>query len=219
MNALSHSRHIALLLACLTLVSACASEPMLAKSASFEVEPDRGNRLLIRSGDVTISVDDPADMRKSVEEILSNAKGFVEHSTTDESTVWLTCRVPAKSLDATMEEIAKLGRLVRRSVSSSDVTDQHADLSARLAISRQLRDRMRDLLERATEIKDLLAIEKELARVQSEIEMMEGQLERLDSQIALSSLSVSIEQERILGPLGFVGYWTGWAFSKLFIIR
>jgi hypothetical protein len=191
----------------------------MAESANFAVAREAESRLLIRSGEITLSVADPEEMIRTVERILSTAHGFVEHSTADESSIWINCRVPADSLDATMEEIEKLGRLVHRSVSASDVTDQHADLLARLEISRQLRDRMRDLLERATEIQDLLAIERELARVQSEIERMEGELERLDSQIALSSLSVTLEQERILGPLGFVGYWTGWALSKLFVIR
>ena len=41
----------------------------------------------------------------------------------------------------------------------------------------------------------------------------------LDSQIELSSLSVYLEQKTILGPLGFAGYWAGWALSKLFVIR
>jgi hypothetical protein len=203
----------------LLAMCSCASSQLVAKNSEMVRARHAENRLLVRTGDVTISVDDPKQALPIVRKLVSDAGGFVERSTADQTATWMTCRVPADSLDSMMDDIENLGESVRRSVSASDVTDQHSDLSARLETSLQLRLRMRALLDRATDVEDLLAIEKELARVQSEIEGMQARLERLNSQIQLSSLSVRLEQRQILGPLGFVGYWTGWALSKLFVIR
>jgi hypothetical protein len=209
-----------------SILAGCSSAPtnsIAFAAADMEMSRARANesppRLLIRTGEITISVEDPVLTQAEVETVIQSVEGYVEHSRSDEKSVWITCRVPAEKLAKTIDEVGQLGQPVSRSTSASDVTNQHADLKARLATSRQLRTRMRDLLERATLIKDLLAIEKALARVQSEIESMETQLEGLDSRIALSSLEIRIQQEQVLGPLGLVGYWTGWAISKLFVIQ
>ena len=205
-------------IALVLLLSSCAGQ--LNKSAEHSLAQGQADkRLLIRTGYVSVSVEQPGESLFAVQDLVRAADGYVERSTTTDTSVSVTCRVPSASLDHTIDQISALGKLVRRSVSTNDVTDQHADISSRLDTSRQLRTRMRELLDRATDVQDLLAIESELARVQAEIESMEAQLERLNSQIELSSLSVTLEQKRVFGPLGFVGYWTGWALSKLFVIR
>ena len=65
----------------------------------------------------------------------------------------------------------------------------------------------------------MLAIEKELNRLQSEIETMQAQVDRLESQVKSSTLSIHLRRERILGPLGYLGYGLWWTLSKLFVIR
>ncbi len=199
-------------------LSACTSSPA-TKTADFARVSREPDRLLIRTGEIVLAVSDPAETISEVETIVADSKGYVEQSTTEEMNVWLTSRIPAASLDEVMDEISELGRVVRRSASATDVTDHRTDLAARLANSRELRNRMRSLLDRADTVQDLVAIEKELARLQSEIETMEAQISRLDSQIDLSSLSIQIQQERVLGPVGLIGYWSWWAISKLFVIR
>ena len=138
---------------------------------------------------------------------------------TKESSVWLTCRVPATRLDQIMDSIASLGKEERRSVSATDVTEQYADLETRLRNDLALRERLRQLLNRARGVEDVLAIEKELNRIQSEIETMQARFDHLKSDVELSTLSVTLERKRILGPLGYVGYGLWWTLSKLFVIR
>jgi hypothetical protein len=181
---------------------------------------DRVARKLIRSGQITISLADLEGATDAVERIVTEAGGYVEQShVAEESRARLQCRVPAARLEATMDAIGALGDERYRSVSAEDVTEEYADLEAHLRNDRALRDRLRKLLDHATKVEDVLAIEKELNRVQSGIEAMEGRLERLASQVELSALSVTLERERILGPLGYVGYGLWWAISKLFVIR
>ena len=155
-----------------------------------------------------------------VEHLVKQAGGFVERSTTTkDSNVWLHCRVPASQLDQTMDAIAALGDEEHRSVSAADVTEQYSDLEARLRNNLALRKRLQQLLSRATDVEDVLAIEKELNRIQSEIETMQARFDRLKSEVELSALSVTLQRKRILGPLGYAGYGLWWALSKLFVIR
>jgi hypothetical protein len=65
----------------------------------------------------------------------------------------------------------------------------------------------------------VIAVERELARVQSEIESLEARLAVLNTSVARSDLTVSMEQRRVLGPLGVVAVGIGKVFGKLFVWR
>ena len=104
-------------------------------------------------------------------------------------------------------------------MSAADVTEQYTDLETRLRNNLALRDRLQQLLQRAKDVEDVLAIEKELNRIQSEIETMQAQFDRLKSEVELSALSINLQRKRVLGPLGYIGYGFWWGFSKLFVIR
>ena len=82
-----------------------------------------------------------------------------------------------------------------------------------------LRDRLKQLLDKASAVKDVLAIETELNRVQADIDSMEGRIRALKGQVDYATVSLSLEREPILGPLGYVckGLW--WGIEKLFVIR
>lgn len=167
-----------------------------------------------------MSVREPEDVLPAASRIVREAGGYVEESATRrDANVWLVGRVPAQRLEAVMDSIAALGDEQRRSVSTRDVTEETSDLETRIRNAAALRDRLRQLLARARDVEDVLAIEKELARVQSEVESMQARLERLESQVELSALSVTLQRERVLGPLGYVGYGLWWVVSKLFVIR
>ena len=181
--------------------------------------PDSSERLLLRTASLRLEVSEPEPTAAAVVRLVESVGGYVENSNANERRVWMRVRLPARDLDAVMAEAASLGEAKHRSVEASDVTDQVADLEARLRSDRALRERLVKLLERAESVEDVLAIEKELGRLQSKIETMESRLERLRKDVAMSTLTVEIEQTRILGPLGVLGEGMVWALSKLFVIR
>jgi hypothetical protein len=176
-------------------------------------------RKLVRTGDLVVSVGSPEEASSKVERIVEEVGGHVERSTATQDAVWLECRVPAPQLDQVMNAIGRLGDEERRSVSTADVTEQYSDLETRLRNNVALRDRLQQLLQRASNVEDVLAIEKELNRIQSDVETMQARFDRLKSEVELSALSVHLERRTILGPLGYVGYGLWWVVSKLFVIR
>lgn len=179
----------------------------------------RSHRRIVRTGELAVSVDSPERSLPEVQRLVEQAGGLVEGSTAEESRIRLHCRVPAADLDRIMDAVAALGDEDRRSVSAADVTEQYVDLETRLRNDLALRDRLQQLLARAADVEDVLAIEKELNRIQSEIETRQGQLDRLELDVEMSALSITLQRERILGPLGYVGWGLWWAVSKLFVIR
>ena len=104
-------------------------------------------------------------------------------------------------------------------LAGADVTDQYADLEARLHSSIALRDRLQQLLTRAGTLDDVLKLEKEIARLQSDIDALQARIDQLKSRTELASLAVSLEHKHVLGPVAVVGRGFVRLASKLFVIR
>ncbi|MCR2811605.1 DUF4349 domain-containing protein [Microbacterium sp. zg.Y1090] len=130
------------------------------------------------------------------------------------SDTWITVRVPAAELTATMEGLDELGEVTASRVSRQDVTTEAVDLRARVASAEASVERLTALLTESGSLADLIAAEDALAERQAELESLRGQLEYLDAQVSLSSLTVSIvtPAERVeADPAGFTdGVLAGW---------
>ena len=77
-------------------------------------------------------------------------------------------------------------------MNAQDVSEQFIDLEARLTSAQREEESLRALLDRATNVSDILSIERELNRVRGEIERMQGQLNALERRVALSTSNLSL---------------------------
>lgn len=201
-----------------TLVLACGGRPTLQEPAP--TAPSSVDRMTARTGEQVVTVDSTVEVGRSVERMMTVAGGYIERSSANkDGDVRIQGRVPALQLDSFMDRIAALGDERRRYLTGSDVTDQYADLEARLRSKVALRDRRQQLLARATTLDEVLGLEKQIARLQSEIDALQARLDRLRSEAALASLAVTLEHERVLGPLAWAGRGLFRLVSKLFVIR
>lgn len=177
------------------------------------------DRQIVRNGRMTLEVQRLDVARAGFERAAVAVAGQIVRSTAAEKRAEYLVRVPAARLDALMDSVATLGEVEARTVTTSDVTEQVVDLEARLNALRATRDRLRQLLERADEVQDVISVERELGRVQGELESLEGRLRLLQTQVAMSELSVRITQRPVLGPLGAIIVGATSLLGKLFVIR
>lgn len=186
---------------------------------SAQTSPLPGQKLIWRAN-LKMEV---SNISNSVEQIVSSveqAGGYVESkSDYGEGLAKMTVRVPAEQLTAMIVSIESIGNVTYRSLSSKDVTDEYVDVEARLKAMTALRDRLMGLLDKATEVKDILAIEKELGRIQADLDSLQSRLNALASRVNYASIDISISLRRILGPVGYVWDKAGWVIEKLFVIR
>jgi len=116
---------------------------------------------------------------------------------------YITVRVPSDKYAAFIADAAKLGRILTEYESSDDVTQQHVDMQARLDNLNAEQVRLRQLFARATNVKDMLAVEQELSRVQGEIESMKAQIDYLERQAARATVTLELtEPEALVAPSG-----------------
>jgi hypothetical protein len=176
--------------------------------------------MTVRTGEQQVAVDSPALAGRSVERLIQQSGGYLEHTSGSiDGNVLIEGRVPAIQLDAIMDSVATLGKERHRRTSGVDVTDQYSDLQARLNSDLALRDRLRQLVDRATTLDEVLNLEQQIARLQADIDGLQSRIDRLKTQTELAALSVSLDRKHVLGPLAIAGRGVAGLFAKLFVVR
>jgi len=105
-------------------------------------------------------------------------------------------RIPAPQLPAVLAELKSLGRVEVETQNGEEVTQQHADLVARLKNSRETEQRLQAILtDRTGKIKDVLEVEHEIARVRGEIEQMEAEQKNLEHRVDFATINLQLSEE------------------------
>lgn len=203
-----------------------STEPNIAGGKSMGAADASGNRQVIKTGSMTITVAHPADAADEASRIVESAGGRIdsrtEHAAVDgnEGSASLTVRIPSAKLTSTIEQLNKLGTVEDVAISSDDVTGQSQDLDARISALRTSVDRLLALMSKATSTQDLITIESALSDRQGNLESLETQQRQLKDQVDLSSVTLnlnSVAKPRTQLPGNFLdGVITGWNSIVIF---
>lgn len=119
-----------------------------------------------------------------------------------------TIRIPSDQLDQFVDIVGELGNVTQKNESVEDVTLQYVDVESRKKALETEQERLLELLSRAENMEDLLAIESKLSDVRYELENYGSQLRLLDNQIDYSTVNVDVDEvERVTdtGEKSFFG--------------
>ncbi|WP_372371016.1 DUF4349 domain-containing protein [Candidatus Uabimicrobium sp. HlEnr_7] len=178
----------------------------------------KSTRKIIRSGQISITVETLRDMTDDFQILAEKYDGYVLSSNLHSATV----RVASNQFDATVEEVAKWGDVHYKNINSEDVSEAYYNTKIRLDNAMKSRERYLQLLQQAKNVTDILAVEKELERLNTTIELLQGQLSKKDHLISYSTLSITMQEKfegekSQLGPLGYVVYGVYAGIRWLFI--
>lgn len=120
-------------------------------------------------------------------------KGYLVHQGNQSTTF----RVPAEHFQAVLDSVMKLGDVVHRDVQARDVTEEFSDVQTRTRTLEALRGRFEELLRRAGNVQEALAVERELGRVVDEIERLKGRLKLLRELISFSTITVEFRPRAV----------------------
>jgi len=151
-------------------------------------EPAAAKRMIIYTAGYVVSVYDLEDSSKKIVKLAEDAGGYVATQTNDTVVV----RVPAGKFREVVEKLEAVGRVVDKKLQALDVTEQHTDLSLRLAAKKKYLETLQNLLDKAQDAKAMLEIQKEIGEVVEEIEAMEGKLRYLSDQVSYSTITVRL---------------------------
>ncbi|HET6953135.1 MAG TPA: DUF4349 domain-containing protein [Acidimicrobiales bacterium] len=174
-----------------------AAVPAPADLTGDQVVQAQGERDIVRTGSLLLTVDDATGAAAEARRLTTDAGGFVadESARAEDHAVDLTVRVPAAGFEALRDDVAALGRVVEQDSQAQDVTAQVVDLDSRITSLRASVERLRGLLGQAGDVGQLAAVEGELASRESELESLLGQQRVLDDQVTLATLTVHLTED------------------------
>jgi hypothetical protein len=157
--------------------------------------------MIARAVSLSLVVKDFDAARASVDAILARNNGYAAglNVATPQGAgraLQASLRIPAPRLGAALSELKALGRVELENQNGEEVTQQHADLVARLKNSRETEQRLQAiLLQRTGKIGDVLAVEQEIARVRGEIEQMEAEQQTLEHRVDFATIDLKLAEE------------------------
>ena len=157
--------------------------------------------MIARTVSLSFVVKDFATSRSSLDSILARHHGYsaqLNVSTPENAARGLAAslRIPAPELASAVADLKTLGRVENESQSGEEVTQEHADLVARLKNSRETEQRLRTILEERTgKVVEVLQVEQEIARVRGDIERMEAEQKALEHRVDFATVDLQLTEE------------------------
>jgi hypothetical protein len=161
-----------------------------------------GERMIIRSGYMTLVVVDVASAVEQITNLAAAYDGFVVSSNSwqdrDRMVGNISIRVTSERFDEALQKLRELAVEVRsESTSGQDVTEEYVDLSAKLRNLEAAEKQLLKLMEQAGEVSDILDVQRELVKTRGDIEQTKGRMQYLEQSAAMSYIEISLEQSKL----------------------
>ncbi|MFC1907515.1 DUF4349 domain-containing protein [Chloroflexota bacterium] len=197
-----------------------APAPMPAPSLMIKGEGDSSGRalhavneerMIIRNGDMSLVVKDVVEARDEIARLAASLGGYVVSSgiSGEEEGMRgnIAVRVPDDKFEEALSALRNLAVRVRsENTGSRDVTEEYVDLGSRLKNAEATESQYLEVLEKATDVEDILRVYERLSQVRREIEQLKGQMQYLERTSSMSLISVSLRPEASAKPLASAGW-------------
>ncbi|KAA6441352.1 DUF4349 domain-containing protein [Dyadobacter flavalbus] len=170
-------------------------EPSSGKPVPKVVQQHAASKKLIRQGTIEFETTDAERTRSQIMAAVSKHHAYVsldkQDKSADKISFMLIIRVPSAQFDTFLNSATEgVPYFDNRVIDVKDVTAEFVDTEITLKTKKQIESRYLQLLEKASNIKDILSIEKELGTIRTEIESTEGQLKLLTDEVQYSTLKI-----------------------------
>ncbi|MGW9451828.1 DUF4349 domain-containing protein [Streptomyces sp. NPDC055632] len=160
---------------------------------------------VIRTASLSVEVADAAKALATARTAAVDAGGRVENESTERVddaylASRIVLRVPQEKYDSVLAELAGTGKLLGRKADAQDVTDQVVDVQSRIATQRASVARVRELMDRADKLSDVVTLEAELSRRQADLEALLAQQSSLKDRTSLATITLQLTEKRKEGP-------------------
>lgn len=187
--------------------NAVAGEKSKAEQkADHEANDSADQRMVIYNAEMDIRVENFEKARNILEQMAKAYKGYIVQSDSnrfdgEQQSGTMTFRIPQEHFNAFLNDAEGLSVQVNhRAVSGQDVTEEYVDLESRLKSKKAVEARLLDFMQQAQKTEDLLKISSDLADVQEQIEQIAGRKKFLENQTALSTVTITLQENEVTVP-------------------
>ena len=158
-------------------------------------------RQIIKTGDMTVRVDDVDASAETVSLLATGLGGFVEQKNmmrSGSASASLILRIPAAQFDNARSQVASQGTVLSESQSGQDVTLEVADLGARMQTLKAELDAYNELLRQARTTGEIMTIQRQASQVRQEYEGIKAQVAAMKNMSRMSTLAVTLVERASL---------------------
>ncbi|MDO0937414.1 DUF4349 domain-containing protein [Streptomyces sp. DG2A-72] len=170
-----------------------------ASGAKADAPPNLSASHIIRTASLTVQVKDVPKALDEARTTAENAGGYVGNETTtrDEKgneRTRVILRVPIDQYEEVLTDLEGAGKLLDRTAKAQDVTEQVVDVESRIKSQRASVARIRELMDQATRLSDVVTLEGELSTRQANLESLLAQQVSLKDRTTLATITLSLSQ-------------------------
>jgi hypothetical protein len=180
-------------------LDAAKTSPTQGRAAKAQAPVSRSQ--LVKKAELALRVNSIDKSIRAVSQLIQKQQGDLLNLESNKpyqqnygQTASMQMRVPQAKLESTLDSIAQLGTVERRTLTAEDVSNQLVDYAARLRNFRKQESTLLKIMERAGSIPNVLQVSQELTQVRQSIEQLDAQLKSLRNQVAYSTITLSLEE-------------------------
>jgi hypothetical protein len=202
-----------LLILGLVLIGGCGASPSVAPPAEESEHGEGGqdegeipedsteDRKIVKTGSMTLEVEDIAETMDKVAEMADELNGYVVSSYKYEYERGVSgriiIRVPFETFDEAFARLRQLAIAVPyETTTAKDVTEEYVDLEAQLSNLRATEAQYLALMEKAETVEEMLKVQSELSKVRGQIEQIEGLLQYLEQTSETALIEVDLQETK-----------------------
>ncbi len=188
-------------------------EPSAQPSGSLREAVE--NEKIVYSADIRIETLGYSDSVKSLRQKISAAGGFTEMEDESDSnsswyyddggygtrSLWIVARIPSKNFSSFLDSLEGDGKITSKSVSAQNITKQYADTEATKKALMVEQDRLLGMMEKASTIEEMIAVEQRLSEVERELNAYRTTLDGMDRDVEYSTVNITLKEVKKYSPV------------------
>ncbi|MFF6994519.1 DUF4349 domain-containing protein [Streptomyces sp. NPDC008313] len=157
---------------------------------------------IVRTASLTVRVKDVPKALAEARTTAETAGGFVGNETTTRDgkgreRTRVVLRVPTDAYDDVLGGLQGTGEVLEQRAKATDVTDQVVDVDSRVRSQRASVARIRELMDRATKLSDVVTLEGELSSRQADLEALLARQAALKDRTGLATITLSLSETAV----------------------
>lgn len=179
-----------------------AAKTKKTDSAALEIP----NQMVIYQADLHLRVKKFEQTLQTIEGQVLKFGGYIAQSNVskegkEQVSGTIMIRIPQTHFQAFLHDAeGQAAEVLQRNITGTDVTEEYVDLESRLKSKKVVEERLTSFMQSATKTEDLLKISDDLASVQEEIEMIQGRMKFLENQTSLSTVTITLYENKVIVP-------------------
>jgi hypothetical protein len=173
------------------------SAPIYAEVRKDLFTPSQ-ERTVIYNGQLSLEANDIQGTLQKIRALAEGYGGYVASSSRStygaQARAEIAIRVPKDKFQTAIQQIETYAKVLDEGTTSEDITQQYIDLKARLSNLQRQEERLREILDMAKTVDEILRVESELERVRGEIDSLQGQINYLEGNVEMSLITVTLTE-------------------------